>query len=1020
MGYSSIVFSIIFFAAFAVYLFFSIYIIRLNPKSGINRTFFAVCLALCVWSFGFSLATSAAGLEECLFWRRFSAFGWATLHSIIIHFFLNLTGNKNVLKKWWSYFILYMPAVITLYIFSLSDKMAGLQYNLIQTPSGWINRAINNGWDLFFYAYYICCAVAGLLIIVIWKRKNKTDKNVIKQANYILAALLAAYAIESMTDITYNTFAALPIPQLGPAATLIPVAAFFYSIKHFGVLKLETHNGDEIILTDQTRSQLYFYLSITYISLAVLSILMLNMPSRTEITVKVALFLAVGIAVQLFRRIKAENLKYSLNVTIIIVSIIVITFWFTADTQLWVFPLVLIIIALMFSQRSFLAAVTATSILSQLIVLIYSHKMSIPYNVYKFIYRVGIYLVVTWLSYCVNKIFILKLKQISYQSRYQKMISDISFEFVNISLQNMDDKIDYLLQKIGQFFDADQTYFWFVSDRNISENKVYKWGNGEGSYIDCRSAEFILEKLLENQNNQSVLITDETLLPFAAEDVKNLIAQYGIKALMLLPVIVDEKLVGVSIVDSVRDSHKWTDEQCKMLDLITNLLATSYIKISVDKEIEFMAYFDHLTKLPNRALFMDRTGQAISLAKRTDKLIGVLFLDLDCFKAVNETLGHNSGDVLLCEVADRLSSRIRRSDTIARFGGDEFIIMINNITDGRDMMKIAGNIMSLFQKPFNINGKEINITASAGLSIYPVDGGDVDTLVKNADIAMYRAKAMGKNRYVSCTSTLKNEAHKNMKLSNDLYRALERGELIIYYQPQVCLSQNQIVGLEALLRWKHPELGMISPTVFIELAEKNGLIISIGEWVIKKTCEQNKKWQDMGLPGIRMAVNVSVHQFKNLDFVERIERILRETGLDASYLEIEITESAAIKGADYIADTLRRLKALGVYISIDDFGTEYSSLSRLKVLPVDRIKIDMQFIQGMENNDKDKEITKIIIYLAKSLGLKVLAEGVETSRQLEFLYRKKCDEVQGFYYYKPMPADEIEKILIDNINIANG
>ena len=295
----------------------------------------------------------------------------------------------------------------------------------------------------------------------------------------------------------------------------------------------------------------------------------------------------------------------------------------------------------------------------------------------------------------------------------------------------------------------------------------------------------------------------------------------------------------------------------------------------------------------------------------------------------------------------------------------------------------------------------------------PLDGEDSESLVKNADTAMYEAKDNGKNQYSLCTPDMKNEVEKNMKLSNDLYRALERNELVVYYQPQVDLPTSKIVGVEALIRWMHPTRGMISPGVFIPIAEGNSLINSIGEWVLKTACIQNKKWQDMGLPHMNMAVNLSPVQMINPKIVENIENIIKETRLDPKYIELEITESVTIQESDYVIDVLNKLKKIGVSIAIDDFGTEYSSLSRLKMLPIDRIKIDMQFVQGIENNEKDKAITMVIINLAKSLGLNVLAEGVETNSQLEFLNQKMCDYVQGYYYYKPMPAEELEKILVD-------
>lgn len=296
-----------------------------------------------------------------------------------------------------------------------------------------------------------------------------------------------------------------------------------------------------------------------------------------------------------------------------------------------------------------------------------------------------------------------------------------------------------------------------------------------------------------------------------------------------------------------------------------------------------------------------------------------------------------------------------------------------------------------------VKDQELFITASLGIAIYPVDGDSTDELIKNADLAMYNSKQKGKNQYALCTSDMKEDVLKKMKLTNSLYRALERNELVLYYQPQVSVLTKEIVGLEALIRWNNPELGLIPPNIFIPLAEQSGLINPIGQWVLETACKQNKVWQNMGLPNLRMAVNLSVEQFRDQELVSIIERILNETGMKSKHLELEVTESIAIEGKEHIINVLHKLKALGATISIDDFGTEYSSLSRLKTLPVDRIKIDMQFVQGISEGNKDEAIAKTIIQLAKNLELNVIAEGVETEVQFEFFNKYMCDEIQGYF-----------------------
>jgi diguanylate cyclase (GGDEF)-like protein/PAS domain S-box-containing protein len=431
-------------------------------------------------------------------------------------------------------------------------------------------------------------------------------------------------------------------------------------------------------------------------------------------------------------------------------------------------------------------------------------------------------------------------------------------------------------------------------------------------------------------------------------------------------------------------------------------------------EIESLAYYDHLTGLPNRLLLLNNLNQAIALARRIEKPIGIMYMDLDDFKAINDTMGHQQGDELLKAVAHRLVNILRKSDTVTRMSGDEFIIMVPNLGTVDHIEKVAAKVIAAFREPFELIQQEVYVTASIGIAIFPTDGQTGDELIKNADVAMYKAKDQGKNQYVLCTPIMKEIVAENMKLSNGLYRALEKNELEIYYQPQVCVSTNKIIGLEALLRWNHPEFGMVPPGKFIGLAEHTGLIIPIGEWVIRTVCRQSKTWQEKGIAHIKIAVNMSLVQFLNPKIAGQIRGILEETNLSPQYLELEITESIAMRDTEHIINVLNEFREIGMYVSIDDFGTDYSSLRYLKLLPINRIKIPMPFIQGIGVNKKDEAIIKAIIVLARNMGMDIIAEGVETQQQKEFLTKRSCDVIQGYYCYRPMPVREIEALLKNN------
>ncbi|HYS53368.1 MAG TPA: EAL domain-containing protein [Thermoanaerobaculia bacterium] len=435
-------------------------------------------------------------------------------------------------------------------------------------------------------------------------------------------------------------------------------------------------------------------------------------------------------------------------------------------------------------------------------------------------------------------------------------------------------------------------------------------------------------------------------------------------------------------------------------------------------EMEHLAYHDALTGLPNRPLFMDRLIMSLAQASRVNQKVAVFFLDLDRFKDINDSLGHSTGDGLLKAVAERIRRCVREGDTVARFGGDEFTLLIPRIDQVEDAAKIAQKILETLKIPFSIHDHELFVTTSIGISICPNDGSDPETLVRNADTAMYRAKDQGRDNYQLYAPAMNARALERLALENMLRKALSHRDFVLFYQPVVDIDSKDIVGLEALIRWKHPELGLLSPAHFISAAESSGLIIPIGDWVLRTACRQTKLWQKKIDSELTVAVNLSARQFQQPNLTEEIAEVLEETGFDAKYLELEITESNAMQNAENTIYTLRELKALGVHISMDDFGTGYSSLNYLKRFPIDTLKLDQSFVREITSNPTDAAIATAVIAMAHSLDLKVIGEGVEKEDQFEFLQKQQCDYVQGYLFSPPMAVDQIEAYMVDRKAMA--
>jgi len=489
-----------------------------------------------------------------------------------------------------------------------------------------------------------------------------------------------------------------------------------------------------------------------------------------------------------------------------------------------------------------------------------------------------------------------------------------------------------------------------------------------------------------------------------------------------VPIKFHDKVLGVLNL-YLRAGHRRDAREEEFLKAVTDVMAGIIERKRAEESIHLLAYYDSLTSLPNRTFFKELMQRSIEHAKRHKEIFALIYIGLDNFQRINDTLGHSIGDLLLKAVADRLAGSLRRSDYVARsdegettnvvsrVGGDEFIVLAHDLTQVQDAAIASHRLLKEISDPYDLNGHEVFITASIGISLYPDDGADVDDLLKNADTALEHAKKEGKNNYQFYSRSMNSSVLELLTLENDLRKALERNELVLYYQPKVDAATRMVKGMEALIRWKHPDRGLIPPMQFIPLAEASGLIVPIGEFVIRTVCMQSKQWQEAGYKQMNIALNVSSRQFDQQGLIEIVKDALQNAMISPQCLELEITESIIMRNPEKAVRTLTELKAMGIQIAIDDFGTGYSSLSYLKRLPLDFLKIDQSFIKNLTSDPNDQAIVRATIAMAHSLNLKTIAEGVETEEQLTFLQEHGCDEIQGYLFSRPLPTEEIPGIL---------
>lgn len=496
------------------------------------------------------------------------------------------------------------------------------------------------------------------------------------------------------------------------------------------------------------------------------------------------------------------------------------------------------------------------------------------------------------------------------------------------------------------------------------------------------------------------------------ENYRAFIHPYGFKSCWSIPIISDDNnILGCFAMYQTETRHP-TQQDITLANTAVYLTRIAIERQQAQEKIHYMAHHDVLTGLPNRALLEDRLTQAILYAHRYQRLVTVAFIDLDNFKLINDTLGHNIGDELLKSVADRMQMSVRQSDTVVRLGGDEFVLVLFDQPQKTELIgPTLKRIQQEISQPLTLDGHAINIMCSIGVAVYPTDGQNVDTLMMNADAAMYQAKANGRNTIQMYTPDMNLKIQRRLAQTEELRNALIRKEFVFFYQPQIDLKNNRIFGVEALIRWNHPEKGLVSPAEFISLAEETGLIIPIGDLALRTACLQNKAWQAAGLPPITVSVNVSARQFQEKDLVKRVATALEGSKLEPKYLELELTESLIMHDVAHAIETMQELNRIGVQLSIDDFGTGYSSLSSLKCFPVSRLKIDKSFVEALSEDSRNMAIAKTIITMGHQMNLKVIAEGVETNKQLQFLKDNDCDEMQGFCFSKPIPATDCEQLL---------
>ncbi len=992
----------------------------------VNRLFLGFIGGLILWAAGTAVMVGAQTAAVAAVGHRVLFTGWCAASTFALAVFLKMAGLLPLLKKWWGALAALLPTAVVWLGYSVLPWAGIHPEHMVATPLGWNDRLANDGWD---WANYIQTLLFFLYVLALLLRQSRraASAHERRQARALLAALAVSGIPGVMTDILPSLLG-LPIPPVSAVFMLPVIGIIAFAIRRYRFLCRRENTPAETILNRATRSRVYSYIAGVALCGSALNLvksLAVRSAGRALSLAFSGVLLVLAVSVVAIDRLHVSepvrDLLLAMAFSVLIPLGIVMSLQF-GNPMTWAFVFILLLASLLFNRVVLLVTVLVSACCSLLFVLACHPRAVVQVSPVANMTRFFLLAAGALMLMYVHRIYVGRLKGNANHARMQAIVSDVSHSFISADETTLSDKFHDMLGWCGDFIECGRGYLLLFDETGRRIRFSSEWlAPGVDSKLDgfrlflSENPPLIRRQL---QEGRVVALRDAWLLPPMAGKIRRLLRRQNIRGILTVPIRRKNQTIGILGFNSAKPLRRWNLDSADFLEVIAGVVSEAVSKVEDERRIQYIAFHDPLTGLPNRQLFSDRLTQSIAFSRRSGKLLAVVFIDLDSFKSVNDTLGHGLGDQLLRQVARMLVHAVRGYDTVSRFGGDEFILLLDRLDRTDDLVPVMEKLMRVLRQPVRLNGQVTFVTASAGAALYPQDGTDAQTLIKNADTAMYTAKGAGKNRFALCSQAMKDSVLERVQLSNLLFRALERGQLELYYQPLVNIERHAVVGCEALIRWNLPGRGIVMPATFIPLAEQTGLIQPIGAWVLETACRQNRHLQEMGYPDMRMTVNLSVHQLKNSRFVGQVDEILRRTGLEPRCLELEITESAAGDGSEQVIRVLTELKRLGISLSIDDFGTEYSSLSRLKQLPIDRIKMDMQFVQGIGRDEKDQAITRVIINLAKSLDLKVTAEGVETKPQLDFLNQRMCDEVQGFYYYHPMPAAELEQTLAHAVPVG--
>ncbi len=999
----------IYFLTGAIFNLSGIYTLNINKKASANRLYFLIMVVLSLWAWTFkSMIIAKTALDAVYFWR-ISVFAWGTFYSFLYHL-IDVMKNGEHKRNYRFYLMVYLPSLINIIIYAVLVDPNLLAKKMIMTDYGWNAVNVLGSISPYFVLYYCVFFIVGLFKTRDWlvASNNPFFK---KRLRNIVVVFIVGFFIGLISDTP------VPIkplfPSIGIIILLFPFGLIFDNIRKQKIMTKSIVINTSSIINDKLMHSIiilngYCYVVAAFATYAV-DFYFFNGSNQDSIIFALSIY-SIGMIHFIFAdRLKSLDFQYSLLTfsCILFVTIIKLRYEQVAGQITFSIVFYLLILTVIFDKKVYSYIAYAFIVLTQFIAWYIEPNLD---NTINQLIIFIVTLICTILILFINRTFSQRVRKNANHIAKQAFVADASYKLLSTNSIDETEKINDLLYDSLITFGAERVYLVTLDDisktvvinEQIFKDKLEKLNIKDEELRNKVSHEsYLLINNLLNDNNTIYIDTREKI-PDYAINIKILLHKLNLQSFVAAPIMTNNSLSGAVLYVYPKELINETDIQ--YITVIANFIGEFKHKVLYEKTLYQNANFDLITNLANRNYFGSLVEKRIQ--DPLTSIVAIIFIDIDNFKDINDAFGHHIGDEVLKKVAGILTEVLDNEGDISRFGGDEFVIVHDYIGNKQDAQHFVEKVYRVFKEPIEILQYDFRISMSIGISIYPNDGETINELIKNADLAMYEAKQQGKNRFAFCSDTAKKQSIENILYTNKLFDALKNDEFLLYFQPQLSTHDESIVGAEVLLRWNSPDFGLVPPFKFISILEQTGLIIPVGAWIIEKTLDIQKQFKEEGKKLFRLSVNLSSVQFQDENLIDTITGNLIKHQIDPQLLEIEITESLAVNDPENSLEKLYKIKAIGCPIAIDDFGVEFSSLNRLQKMPIDRLKIDKSFIDGIGVEEKKETIIDIIIKLANSLKLHSIAEGVEEQSQLDFLRKHGCEEIQGYYYAKPMPLNE--------------